>query len=97
MKIRTLTPRKGGTIPHLPAMRSGLPVDVSSITGRGWRIYRRGPTVLFESPPNDKGERDVYERHVEDFDLNWQLDAGDDISNMTRWDSHPAEAKKDKK
>ena len=90
MKLRSITSRKGWSIPALATMRSGLPVEVEAILSRGWRIHRRAQTLLFVSPPDEKtGECDLYERHVDDFDLNWRLGPTDDIASVTKWDSHP--------
>lgn len=95
MKLLTITSLRGLTIPHLRL--TTMPQSVADIEARGWAIHRRSGQLFFESPPDEKGKRHLYERPVAEFGLDWELEDGEDLAGVTKYSSGDGEKKALKK
>jgi hypothetical protein len=88
-------PVNGATVGGLKL--NGMTTDAEAVYARGWTLALRGPLLLFISAPAKDGSRRVFVKPLNEFDLGFRFEEGEALDGFQRWDSHPAEAKKDKK
>ena len=105
MRVLTLKSLKGCMLPggktkagtdYTGINMAGTTTETEAIYAKGWTLAIRGPFLAFLSPLNHAGKRMGFLRPLQDFDVGLELDDGESIESLQRWDSHPAQSKEKK-
>jgi hypothetical protein len=95
VKLLTITSLNGLTVAGLRL--TTLPKPIAELEERGWKVHRRSGQLLFESPVTKDGKRQVFERPVAEFGLEWELEEGDDLGSVVKWSTGDEKRKDGKK
>ena len=100
MKLLTIKSHKGCMLPPGPnecykgVNMTGLTKEADDLFALGWSVSIRGNSVSFISPKDPTGRRRAHASQFDAFDWTFELEEGESIESLNRWDSHPATKEK---